>query len=506
MAGVGFELKKLFRSKDGYLKNLHGFVISAAVTQGPMLLNILMLLLLRFLMRQTGALLLDQEWFLYTVTYATVFSLIFSNSFLMFIDRFVSDCIYKEEKERILPSFFSLLFVLLGVFGTVAICYISLIPREPLYKLAALLHFGELLVIWAEMSYLSAIKQYSKVLIGFLASVIVSTLVGFALLRFTALDRVCAALLGVCAGYAVMLLMYLQQMLLYYPLGSFNLFDCIPALDEYKILIAIGFFMALGLYAHNFVFWFSDVRNSIWAGGLFCTRYDIPSFFATLTVTPMMIMFVVAVETQVYEYYRAYFDAILYGGTLQDIQIARHSLQHVIFRECSHMMEIQLFITIICATFLGNYLSGLGLDAEQTAIYRILCFGYCLYGLMKCLIILMLYFEDRNGALVGAAMFAVLSTLLSMVTLRQESTLWGFGFTVASFICVMYAAFRVRYFLDHLEAKVFLRQPLFAQEQPGFFAKLAMRLTRMDESARSQFYRRHAEKMDKRRKAHEQSG
>lgn len=504
MAGVGFELRKLFRAKDGYLRNLHGFAVSAAVTQGPMILNILMLLMLRFLMRQSGAQVMEQEWFLYTVTYATMFSLIFSNTFLMFIDRFVSDCIYKGEEERILPSFFSLLFALLGMFGPAALCYIVMIPMDPLYKLVALMQFGELMVIWSEMSYLSAIKQYGKVLIGFLASVIVAALTGFVLLRFTALDRVCAALLAICAGYAVMLLMYFQQMLLYYPHGAFNLFDCISALDEHKILIAIGLFMSLGIYAHNFVFWFSDLRNAIWAGGVFCTRYDIPAFFACLTITPMLIMFVVAVETQVYEHYRAYFDAILYGGTLQDIQIARHSLLHVIFRECSHMMEMQLFITILCATFLGNFLSGMGLDAEQTAIYRILCFGYCLFGMMKCLIILMLYFDDRGGALAGVVLFALLSTLLSLVTLRLESALWGFGFTAAAFVAVLYAAIRMRYFLEHLESKVFLRQPLFAQEQPGFFTRASLRMTRLDERARAHFYRRHASKIERRRRTHEQ--
>jgi len=506
MAGVGFELKKLFRSKDGYLKNLHGFAVSAAVTQGPMILNILMLLLLRFLMRQEGAEMMEQEWFLYTVTYATMFSLIFSNTFLLFIDRFVSDCIYKGEEERILPSFFTLLTVLLGVFGLMATGYVVMIPQSPLYKVAALLQFGEMLVIWSEMSYLSAIKQYGKVLVGFLASVIVSALMGFVLLRFTALDRVCAALMAICAGYAVMLLMYFQQMLLYYPHDGLDTFDCIAALDEHKILIAIGLFMALGVYGHNFVFWLSDMRNAIWSGGVFCTRYDIPTFFASLTISPMLIMFVVAVETRVYEHYRAYFDAILLGGTLQDIIIARHSLLHVIFREVSHMMEMQLFVTILCGTFLGNFLSGLGLDAEQTSIFRILCFGYCLFGIMKSLIILMLYFEDRGGALVGAALFAVLSALLSLISLRLEPALWGFGFTLAAFVAVLYVAFRIRYFLEHLESKVFLRQPLFAHAEAGPFTRLAKRMTRLDERARSHFYRSHAKKMGKRRRAYENVG
>ena len=107
--------------------------------------------------------------------------------------------------------------------------------------------------------------------------------------------------------------------------------------DRYKILIAIGFFMALGLYAHNFVYWCSPVKNTIWDRGVFCTRYDVPTFYATLTVTPLLVMFVVSVETKVYRHYREYFDAILQGGTLQNIVQARRKMETVIFRELSHM-------------------------------------------------------------------------------------------------------------------------------------------------------------------------
>ena len=120
MAGVGFELKKLFRSKEGYFNKIRGFAVSTAVTQGPMMLNILLLFLMRFLLDRDGAVYMEQEWLLYTVTYTTIFSLILSNTVLMFIDRYVSDCIYNEETERILPSFHGLMVLLLlagGVIG-----------------------------------------------------------------------------------------------------------------------------------------------------------------------------------------------------------------------------------------------------------------------------------------------------------------------------------------------------------------------------------------------------
>lgn len=484
MAGVGFELKKLFRSKEGYFQKLRGFAVSTAVTQGPMMLNILLLFLMRFLLDRDGAAYMEQEWLLYTVTYTTIFSLILSNMVLMFIDRYVSDCIYKEETERIMASFHGLMVLLLLFGGVIAILYLLPCPRNLFYKLVTLVQFLLLLVIWSEMSYMSALKQYGKVLVGFLVSVVVAVGLGIVLIIFTDMDRVNAALLAITAGYAVMMVMFYQQMLIYYPKGKTDLFGWLGALEDYKILIAIGFFMGMGLYVHNFVYWLSPVRNNLWDWGVFCTKYDVPTFYATLTVTPMLVMFVVSVETKVYRRYREYFDAILHGGTLQNIMQARRNMETVIFRELSHMITMQLFISVICATVLANILKGMGLDGEQTAIFRTLCFGYCLYGLAKCQVILMLYFEDRKGALIGAGLFLFASGLFSAVNLYFDITLWGLGYLAAAFLTAVYGSVRLRYFLARLEYKVFLRQPLFMNQKTGAFVRFAADMTRHELAVR----------------------
>lgn len=484
MAGVGFELKKLFRSKEGYFQKMRGFAVSTAVTQGPMMLNILLLFLMRFLLDQDDAAYMEQEWMLYTVTYTTIFSLILSNTVQMFIDRYVSDCIYNEEPDRILPSFHGLMALLLLAGGVIAIIYLIPCPRNLLYKLLALVQFLLLLIIWLEMSYMSALKQYGKVLVGFLVSVVVAVGLGIVLIIFTDTDRVNAALFAITAGYAVMMVMFYQQLLIYYPRGKTDLFAWLTALEDYRILIAIGFFMGMGLYAHNFAYWFSPVRNDIWDWGVFCTKYDVPTFYATLTVTPMLVMFVVSVETKVYRRYREYFDAVLHGGTLQNIVQARRNMETVIFRELGHMVTMQLFISVVCTTVLANMLQGMGLDGEQTAIFRTLCFGYCLYGLAKCQVILMLYFEDRKGALTGAGLFLLASSLFSVVNLHFDTTLWGLGYLAAAFITAIYGSMRLRYFLARLEYKVFLRQPLFAKDKNGLFVRLAADMTRHELAVR----------------------
>ena len=117
MAGVGFELKKLFRGQRGYLSTVKAYLVTAAVTEGPMVLNIVLLFSVRLLLRLYGAAYNVQELYLITTTYVMIFSLLLSNVFLMLVSRFISDSIYQDRKEQILPSFFSLLFYLLVLGG-----------------------------------------------------------------------------------------------------------------------------------------------------------------------------------------------------------------------------------------------------------------------------------------------------------------------------------------------------------------------------------------------------
>ena len=76
MAGVGFELKKMFKRKGGFFSVLKGYAVSAMVTEGPMLLCIVMLVGIRLLLKLYGASYAAQEDYLITTTYIMTFSLI----------------------------------------------------------------------------------------------------------------------------------------------------------------------------------------------------------------------------------------------------------------------------------------------------------------------------------------------------------------------------------------------------------------------------------------------
>src|SRR5690606_9178180 len=96
MAGIGFELKRLYR-KEGVLAQLraHAYAISVAV--GPMLLAMAQILALLALMTVNGASLMERELFLATALYAFIFSLLLTGGLTMVLSRFLADRLFHRD-------------------------------------------------------------------------------------------------------------------------------------------------------------------------------------------------------------------------------------------------------------------------------------------------------------------------------------------------------------------------------------------------------------------------
>ncbi len=472
MAGVGFELKKMFDKKGGYFHIVKGYCVSAIVTEGPMILCMIMLFSIRRMLKELDTSYAVQEMYLITTTYIMIFSLIFSNTVLMFISRFTSNCIYENRLKDILPSFYAIVFWMLIISGIGSAVYIAGLEKPALHKICNWIQFVVMMIVWIQMSYLSAIKKYVRVLIGFLAAVITAIALAIVFL-YLGLEPLTAVFASQAAGFAVMAIMYMQEMIRYFPYdGKTNLFIFLPKLDAYKDLVATGFLTALGLYGHNFVFWFSEYRTEVIPRMVYCMKYDITNFYASLTIIPFLVFFVVSLEVNFYKCYKKYFDSILYDGTYDDIMFENEDLKKTLFRELLHVFEVQFFIEVACITFVGNFLSTIGFDSEMIIMFRYLCMGYCFYVMVKSLIILLLYFDERMGALKVSLLFAVTSILFSAATMYTDIENYGLGFLAAAILSTFYGLFLLRSYVNRLEYNVFCRQPLFADNEEGFFTRL----------------------------------
>ena len=99
--------------------------------------------------------------------------------------------------------------------------------------------------------------------------------------------------------------------------------------------------------------------------------------------------------------------------------------------------------------------------------------------------IILLYFDDRKGACVAAALFTGTTIAFSLVTLFLPVSTWGVGFLTGNAIAFVWLMIRIRYMMEHLEYKVFCQQPLFVDDHIGIFEKLKKRIDRKEEAYRS---------------------
>lgn len=474
MAGVGFELRKLFKENSGYVDTMKAYATSAVVTEGPMVLSIVMLTGQRLLMQHFGSTYHQMEIFVLLMTYSMIFSMLIANVLNLFLSRFISDCIFEEKYDKIMSAFFDAVFILLCLGGVVGFLYLSTIELGIEYKILAIMQFSILIILWTEMCFLSALRKYIEVLRSFAIAVVLSFIISI-ILSLLGVDPLFSCLTGTSIGYFVMLCIFVKEMIKYFPFKKIISGVFLKELDKYPSLCMTGFFMTLGLYGHNFVMWSSESKTVVIRNMVYCITYDVPCFFAVLTIIPMLVLFTVSLEVSFYDKYKSYFNTILYGGRLEDIRVARKNMIKMLLRELSYILELQLFVAIISVVFLANLLKLVGMDANMIGIFQILCFGYCFFGLMRCFIIVLLYFDDRTGAAITSILFAVLSIVGSIVTLQFRIEFYGVGFVAAAIIASIYAIIRLLIFIRNLEYNVFCKQPLFFEEKRGIFTKIVER-------------------------------
>ena len=104
MAGIGFELKKLFQKK-GILNSVKAYGYASVICSGPMLLGVILLLGIMFLCSRFGVDTHKRELLICMITYTLLASIMTTALFNMVITRFTADMLYEEKKSAVLPSF-----------------------------------------------------------------------------------------------------------------------------------------------------------------------------------------------------------------------------------------------------------------------------------------------------------------------------------------------------------------------------------------------------------------
>ncbi len=458
MAGIGFELRKLFR-EQGLMNHLKAYAYSSLTTVGPMILSMILIVAMQKVTSTDNMNYLDWQLYIATVSYCFIFSIVFTSGISMVLTRYSADMLYEKKYTRLMSSYYGSLIVMLPIVAVVALLFLSGISANWIYKIAAYFFIMILIIVWIQGVFLSALKDYMRIVRGFAIGTVVALCSGWLISNVTIMDSSTSALFGLDIGFLIMVILTNFHFEQKFPQAEQKyFFEFLSYFKKYASLFFAGCFLYSGIYLHNFVYWLGPNRSVIADQFLIMPYYDTAVFYAFISVLPTFVTFVVSVETAFYEKFRLYYLNIIHGGTIRDITTAKQQMQKTLVKEISVLMEIQLLFTILSIAFGIKFLPMIGFTMEQLDLFIILTLAYFLFIIYFVLTHILMYFDDRKGVLGISFIFVVLNIICSYWMMQLESD--GLGMFIASGIALGLVIARLLYILRNIDYYTFCAQPI----------------------------------------------
>jgi uncharacterized membrane protein len=474
MAGIGFQLKSLYKQSH-FFGQLRAYGYSTMTAVGPMLLTILLITSCREWLLYLRAPTDEIHLFMAAIQYSFVFSQIITGGFVFIISRYVADQTFLEKEENVLSSMYGSVgvVVLLGFISTVIFYWTS--PLSFSFKLLTYLFFTELSIIWILSMYVSALKDYKKIVMAYVYGVLISAIIIWLLTYIFEYHTATVLFIGLNVGFFLIVLKLINDIAKYFQVNNRQYFYFLIYLEKYPYLFLIGVFYYIGLYGHNLAVWLGERKIIIENTFVMAPYYDTPVFYAYLSIMPSLILFMVTLETTFYESYRKYYGRILNGFPLQDIENAKHEMFKVLRHEILFMGQVQLLVCFIFLFIGVRFLPILGMVQDQIDIFMIIVLGTFFLGLLITLFLILLYFDEKKAAfwLIGSyAIFSFSFTFLFMKVFNQ----YGAGMFFAALISLIIGTRILSTRLNEINYTTFCSQPIIYKESITRIEKILKRV------------------------------
>lgn len=476
MAGIGFTLKRLFY-KDTFSDRFRAYAFSSLVAAGPWLsavlvVNILLLVAERYIMAPS-----DRLLFMSTIVYSFIFSQIITAPWQFVATRYIADRLFHKEYDYIKPSLMGVSKIVFTLaFVAQAIFYLRT-PLPSYYIFMAASLFLILTLTWVLMVYMSAAKDYLAIARSFIWGGVVTVALSFLLfakpIHFPLHLYASNMLLAYVVGLAVTLLLLVRTFLVIFTFGNNYEFDFLRYLNKVGSLFFIGLFYTLATWIDTILIWNSEYGGLIYGTYRFALHYDHAKFLAYLTIIPTSVLFLVYVETEFYDKFKTYFQAIRGGASLAEIVAARQVMVQLAYRHIVYLLERQVLITFTVLVLSNSLFVALGFSVLLVDVFRITALAAICNAIMLVVLLMLLYFEARLEALLVAAVFFVANLVLTAAFIPLGSAYLGLGLFLSALIALLMSIWILSAYLRRIEYTTFTRQPYFAVPEKGMFISLA---------------------------------
>ena len=452
MAGIGFELRKLSR-RDDLLGVVEGYAYSAIASTGPWLFTIVALSgVVMFGSRFISA--ADMAEFRLIIIYNFAFSLIVSAPMAMISMRHLADSIYVKNVSDapsmlltgILFTFAIEIPLVLGFYG-----YYVQLPIT--VRLLAMANFFVVTAIWLTCVFLTALKDYRRLSVTFVAGT------GMALASASAAAPfwgVTGILTGFTAGLALLLCLLIGRVLAEYPYRTLRVFRFTKLFRRYWELALSGLIYNLAIWIDKFVMWASPQRSVLQNGMVSYPDYDSAMFLAYLTIVPAMASFVLNVETDFFEKYVAFYRDIQHHVNFGRIEQDHQSIIGSILRAARNFIVLQGTISLASILLAPYLFTTLNISFLQLGMFRIGVLGAFFHVMFLVMTILLSYFDIRRMTLAIQTLFLVLNGIGTIAAMKFGFQFYGYGYFVATIVAFALTFLAMSRVLNRLPYQTFV--------------------------------------------------
>ena len=411
MAGIGFELRKMFSESESTFGDLKAIAYSTLISVGPWLITAVSLNLLLYIAKGYIALRSERILFMATVVYSFIFSQLLVSPWQYIVTRYISDCIYEKKTHELRGALIGIMKLVIIASFLVAKFYLHYSPLSLFYKGVATTLFTLLSASWICMSFVSVLKNYRFVAYSYIAGNLLAVVLGIVLGRMPirVTDNILSTnlLLAYTVGMFLTFLMLSYHLLSTFKEKGRSEFAFLRYLKGYTALFFTGLFYTLGVWVHLFINWFmgdSYIISNTFRAAPF---YEVALFYAFFITIPSMVYFVVFLETKFFPDYKTYYAHISYKGTMTEINRSLENMMFILKREVFYCMELQFFICLSFALLANIIFHYFEMDLYLLELFRIFIFAAFCTVFISIFITIFLYLDNRMGALFISIFFFI---------------------------------------------------------------------------------------------------
>ena len=457
MAGIGVRLNKIY-SKHTIATGIWGAGYSTVISIAPMVVVIAAVLLMQKLLGYSNLGYAARELYTCTILYIFIFGLMTASPFNAVLSKYLSDIIYYDEYESIMPCYYVGLFMntLLSFIVGVPFCIHEYIVGgvDPYFVFLGFFGYMSLMIVFYSMLYLSICKEYKRISLFFLIGMVVTVILSLILVYFFGMDEIYAMLLSIDVGFLLIGAFEYAQIKSYFRENSGEYKRVLSYLKKYWKLVLTNFLYIFGLYVHNFVFWTTPMRTVVVKSFVCMNPYDMATCLAMFTNISATVIFISRVEMFFHDRYKKYSEAVT-GGRGMDITNAKLRMFEQLSDELLNLVRVQFIITVVIFFLAMIILPQFGFGGLVMKIYPCLTAGYFILFIMYAAIIFLYYFNDFNGAVLTSLVFVLTTFVGSMISKELPALWYGLGLVLGAFAGWFMAYFRLRKMERTLDVHIF---------------------------------------------------